>query len=456
MIENFVVFYKNIYNEYRVYDYQEKTYKTIDRLPKKNNFSMFSKYSLSKKESLKMTNEEITVEMDIRLQKYADDLIIWAEEIKNCKSLMVPFDILASHEREKGSKRYRDNYELIFLFFYLYGSRKDLFININKNKISHIEFKWFENCFNSGLTYLREKKTTYNCYGYDFSLNYPNLMSSKEFQFPIKEGTEMILTELPKKLKYGIYKIKFDINTITNNFNVVFKIQKSNCYTHYELNFIKKKFPEIKFELIQDKKPNCLLYNDEDIITGFELFYPWMRRIQSLREELPNNFMVKHFASKLWGVLIEGSVEYLTQEEYDLIDTFEDSEHELIDVIVKKDGRLIYEVAKKSKFYKKNIRIKPFLTAFARINCAKLALSKINNVVRICVDSVVFDEPLSHTLLNKFKNLKTEDKTTGQIYFEHVNNYEKIGENPKINKTVHHYEEDEELLLLEKELMDKF
>jgi putative cell wall-binding protein len=67
-----------------------------------------------------MTNEEIAIEMDIRLQKFADDLIIWAEEIKNCKSLMVPFDILASHEREKGSKRYRDNYELIFLFFYLY------------------------------------------------------------------------------------------------------------------------------------------------------------------------------------------------------------------------------------------------------------------------------------------------------------------------------------------------
>ena len=104
---------------------------------------------------------------------------------------------------------------------------------------------------------------------------------------------------------------------------------------------------------------------------------------------------------------------------------------------------------------KKNIRIKPFLTAFARINCAKLALSKINNVVRICVDSVVFDEPLSHKLLNKFKNLKPEDKTTGQIYFEHVNNYEKIGENPQIIKTVQ-YEEDEDLILLEKKLMDKF
>ena len=76
MTENFVVFYKNIYNEYRVYDYHEKTYKTIDRLPKKNNFSMFSKYAISKKESKKLTNEEIAMEMDLRLQKFADDLVL--------------------------------------------------------------------------------------------------------------------------------------------------------------------------------------------------------------------------------------------------------------------------------------------------------------------------------------------------------------------------------------------
>ena len=46
---------------------------------------------------------------------------------------------------------------------------------------------------------------------HDFSLNYPNLMSSKDFKFPIQEGTELILDTLPKKLKYGIYKIKFDL-----------------------------------------------------------------------------------------------------------------------------------------------------------------------------------------------------------------------------------------------------
>ena len=53
------------------------------------------------------------------------------------------------------------------------------------------------------------------------------------------------------------------------------KIIDSNCYTHYDLNFIKKTFPDIKFELIQNNKPNCLIYNDEDLISGSELFYPF-------------------------------------------------------------------------------------------------------------------------------------------------------------------------------------
>ena len=77
-------------------------------------------------------------------------------------------------------------------------------------------------------------------------------------------------------------------------------------------------------------------------------------------------------------------------------------------------------------FYKYNIRIKSFLTSYARINCSKLALENINNVVRIQTDSVVFSEPLTKKQLDKFKNLKPEDKTTGEIYFEHVNLYNKI------------------------------
>ncbi len=47
------------------------------------------------------------------------------------------------------------------------------------------------------------------------------------------------------------------MNTINDKFKVLFKIVKTNCYTHYDLNFVKKTFPDVKFELIQDNKPNC-------------------------------------------------------------------------------------------------------------------------------------------------------------------------------------------------------
>ena len=424
-IENFVVYYKNIYNEYITYNYYDKTYKTLDRLPKNiNNYYMFDKYGMSKKETENMTNEEITMELNNRLLLFSSDLINWSNELKNCICLMAEFDYLKAYTRKDGTKYYRNNYELIFLFFINYGSRMDLYNKINANKISHMEYLWFESCFNSGLTYLQKKDEIYSCYGYDFSLNYPNLMSSKDFKFPIQEGTELILDTLPKKLKYGIYKIKFDLSTIPKNFNIVMKMVDSNSYTHYDLNFIRKTFPDVKFELIQNNKPNCLIYNDDDLISGSELFYPWFCRIYDLRRGLPKNYLVKHLASKLWGVLIEGRVEYMTEEQFE--NDIDNEDNVIVDIKVKKNGSLIYKIAKKGNFYKKNIRIKPFLPSFARINCANLALANIEHVVRIQTDSVIFDEPLSKSILSKYKLLLPEDKTTGEIYFKNVNSYHKI------------------------------
>ena len=36
-IENFEVYYKNVYNEYITYNHYDSTYKTLDRLPKNIN-----------------------------------------------------------------------------------------------------------------------------------------------------------------------------------------------------------------------------------------------------------------------------------------------------------------------------------------------------------------------------------------------------------------------------------
>jgi hypothetical protein len=254
-------------------------------------------------------------------------------------------------------------------------------------------------------------------------------MASKDFQFPTKEGIVMTLETLPKKLKYGIYRVSFNTSTIPKDMKVVFKFVKSNCYTHYDLNFITKTWKGVKFELIQDDKPNCLIYEDSDLITGSELFFSWLQRIKNLRDELPNNYLVKHLGSKLWGVMIEFDAIYMPESELETNGVefrIPNATHVLLNCKVKKDGELHYKVAKHGSYYKKNIRIKPFLTSFARVNISKVALTNINHVIRIQTDGIVFDKPLSKEVLSQFPGLKLEDKTTGTIHWKNVNTYYKV------------------------------
>ena len=427
MFDNFEVYYKNVFNEYEIYNYELKEYRTENRKPSKiNNYYLFNDYKLNAKESKNMTNEEIKMHLQLQLAKFSDDLLIWSNELVNTKSLLKSFNFLEKGYYKSGVRFYHNSYSHIFNFYKNYGGRYKLFKDINNCQITKTEYKWFESTNNGGIVYLRQKDEIYNCYGYDFSLNYPNLLSSRDFYFPICEGREIILDKLPEKLTYGIYKIKFDISTITDNFKMLVKIVDSNCYTHFDINFIKSTFPYVKFELINDGLPNCIIY--DKLISGSELFYPWLCRIRELREEFPKNKLVKHLASKLWGCLIEGEVKYYKEHELEENNIDFTKTHCLIDMIVKKNGSFIYKVSKNmdGAFYKYNIRIKSFLTSYARINCSKLALENINNVVRIQTDSVVFSEPLTKKQLDKFKNLKPEDKTTGEIYFEHVNLYNKI------------------------------
>ncbi len=71
------------------------------------------------------------------------------------------------------------------------------------------------------------------------------------------------------------------------------------------------------------------------MISGSELFYPWFCRISNLRRELPKNYLVKeHLASKLLGNLIEGGVEYMTEEEFE--NDIDNEDNVIVDVKVQK------------------------------------------------------------------------------------------------------------------------
>jgi hypothetical protein len=50
------------------------------------------------------------------------------------------------------------------------------------DEIDSIEYQWIESCNNSALRYCKAGK--YDCYGYDYSSQYPAILASEGFEFP--------------------------------------------------------------------------------------------------------------------------------------------------------------------------------------------------------------------------------------------------------------------------------
>jgi hypothetical protein len=87
------------------------------------------------------------------------------------------------------------------------------------------------------------------------------------------------------------------------------------------------------------------------------------------------------------------------------------------------DKQEYYELQDVNQPYKYNIRLKPFLSAYARIKTAEIALLHLSKVVRIHSDCISFRKQY------EFKNeyyLSMEAKTTGLINWRHVNSYDKL------------------------------
>jgi len=80
-------------------------------------------------------------------------------------------------------------------------------------KFLFLEYQWYLLTNNGGLIFCIEEGI-YESFGYDFTCFYPRILASENFYIPNCEGKEKLLDELPKKLKFGIYKVKITCNDI--------------------------------------------------------------------------------------------------------------------------------------------------------------------------------------------------------------------------------------------------
>jgi len=329
-------------------------------------------------------------------------------------------------------ERFKTNYvgcEVIFNW--LKGNNLDDF-----QESDTIEFSWIERCNNNSVVKLFcEPGSIIDSYTYDFKLTFPTILGSGKFRFeiPPKRGKEVFLKEIDftKNLQKGMYHVLISSDDV--NFNKIFNYSKDNVYCDiqlYQAYKCRKNGMKVNIELIQDKKPNAYLY--DKVVSTYSIFGKWYKTLSKLREEFPDNKLIKHLMSSIWGRIAQFNKRYLTFDE--MIEkgitatkdfTRKDCDYFMIDV---KNEKCVLVNAKKPYKYGKLARIKCFLLAQARVCIANIALLDIDSVTRIHTDSVTFNKP-HDDVCTKFKTypeLRLEKKSSGKLIWHNVNHCERV------------------------------
>ncbi len=320
--------------------------------------------------------------------------------------------------------KYKSNRFYVMGVFKKYATKKLKELNIDN--INETEGVYIEKTPNGGLTYLDKTGYNENCYGYDFSGYYMNILGNKTlgFKLPIKQGQlkqydsveDLRTLYKTKKLKYGFYDIK--ITSEHKDVTKFFKFSDTHCYTHISLSFAfrYKQLYKFQFEKI-DKEFNSYVYDDKSLINSSEIFEKWYEQLKIFKEKLPKNKIIKHISSSLWGYLIQFSRKYTNLNE---MMEMEDINNYRVE---KHNNDKSISLINKSMMYREPLaRIKSFLTAFARDYIARLLIdNKLHeNIIRLQCDGVVLNK--SHAFKGDYVPIP-ETKTSGNIFWVNVNNY---------------------------------
>ena len=260
-------------------------------------------------------------------------------------------------------------------------------------------------------------------YKYDVVSMYPSIMNSK-ILFPIKEGEFLHITEFNKEFfKYGIYRAEIDEVQIAYNVNSrkLFRFNKKNYYTHFDLTRAKELGLEIK--LIIDGQPNFLYYSRDKLITGTELFGNYVNQLFDLKQKkLPR---AKNILNILWGALSQKSINKHNISNNLDRDYIIPDDTELIEIKPYDDNTTHIGITNNDKQFKLGFgRIKPFLISKGRSMISKITEPYVENLVRCHTDGFLLTEkPTDLKIGNNIGELKYEGYNDN--YYKIKNSYNK-------------------------------
>ena len=395
-MSEFIISFKLNNGSFRIWNSSTKSITTMPKLPLIDHRFIMLDYK---------DNEA----NDKDLAEYAENFIRWCKELKD-SSLNIDY------------KNYFSDYTAVTCTFNRYCKKNYK----NHTPITPTEYKWFEQCANYGLQYLKEKDVTKKCWSYDFKNQYGIIMCG-DTKIPTTSGKEQTLKKLPKlkNLKFGFYHV--EITSDNDNFRKFFAFSKHNVYLKESLQIALQHAEEydVTINLVQNDKPNAYLYAEEDMITLKSITNEWYNKLTGLRKQYNDNRLLKHLIKSAWGHLNAKNVLYKNWEDIEKeelnIGTTDEFDYKILKY--SDSGEIeYYELLNTKSPYKHNIRLKPWITGLARNLTASIVLQNVKRVIRVHTNSVTFtkeqefDDP----------NLIPEEKTTGKIHWHNVNKYHNI------------------------------
>jgi hypothetical protein len=258
--------------------------------------------------------------------------------------------------------------------------------------IDSIEAYWLDRAFSGGLIWA--EKYDGDAVGYDCNSAYPSAMLDQRFQFPVRQGEFMQLTQEAfdkwTYLKFGIYRCEIECSH--PHFAKSFHDKPSNEYTTKDLRVVQELGGKIT--LIQDGQANFLYYSKDKLI-NCKFMQKYIETFYELKQQgVP---LAKDFLNMLWGSMSQKKFKTLVfATEFAENDRYEFAANEKIESIIPTSD----EKGHVFKYFDKNdiwetdyARIAPFLTAFVRYEMYK-TMQKIGfeKIVRIHTDGIIVKE----------------------------------------------------------------
>lgn len=269
----------------------------------------------------------------------------------------------------------------------------NLFDKYNKtifpDDIKQDEAYWIEQASYGAL--IRSEPYKGPAHKYDVVSMYPSIMKNSHFLIPIKRGEFKLLEDFPETMSVGIYRVEIEFN---EDVKKLFRYNDSNYYTHHDIRNAQSFGLNVK--LIQDGKPNALIYTRDKCITGNQIFSEFVDVLFKMKQEGIKD--AKPILNILWGALCEYKTTNKTIKKDDKTINI-DGDNYIREMMPMGDDILL-KLYSSNRVYKFNFaRMAPFLLAKGRLMISNICRPFKNDIVRIHTDGFLIKNEINSKLI---------------------------------------------------------